>query len=87
VIFVVLLNNSNLLGCDTVLLVEWFLWFRGTAVPSSHDQLVISSAGRLTRKDNSPHRTLENQTVFSKDEMKNVCRQWQRAKYKRHSKS
>jgi len=84
VIFVVLLNCSSLPGCDIALLEEWFLWFRGIAVPSSHDQLVISSEGRLTRKDNSPHRILEHQTMFSKVEMRNVCRQWQRAKYKRH---
>ena len=51
---------------------------------SSYDQLVISSVDRPTRKDISPHRILKHQTMFSKVEMRNVCRQWQRAKYKRH---
>jgi len=64
----VLLNNSSLLGCDTLLLEDWFLWFWGIEVPSSHDQLVISSAGRLTRKDHFQHRILEHQTMFSWDE-------------------
>jgi hypothetical protein len=45
VIFVVLLNDSSLMGCDTVSPEEWFPWFQSIAVPSSDDRLVTSSAG------------------------------------------
>jgi hypothetical protein len=34
-----------ILGCATLSPEEWFLWFQGIAVPSTHDQLVTSSAG------------------------------------------
>lgn len=44
-IFVVLLNDSSLLGCVTMSPEEWFPWFQGIAVRSSDDQLVTSSAG------------------------------------------